>query len=72
LRFLLQKLSSFGHTYFAGRAISAIENVVVHVGGSPMVVASVALGTPMVGTTKGCFFSSIELVWSSAFDSSTG
>jgi hypothetical protein len=58
----IQKLSYFGHTYSAGRAIAAAENVVVDVERSPLVIAYEALGRPMVGTTKGFFLPSIGLV----------
>jgi hypothetical protein len=57
----VQKSSYFGHTNCAGRVIAAVENVVVDVGESPMIVASEALGRPMAGTTNGCLFSSIGL-----------
>jgi hypothetical protein len=39
--------------------------------GSPMVVESEAASRSMVGTTKGYFFSSIELVQSGALEPST-
>jgi hypothetical protein len=56
--------------YSVCKVVTAAENVVVDAGGSPMVVASEALGRPMVGTTKGCPFFSIGLVRSSAFEPS--
>jgi hypothetical protein len=65
------KVMFFQAYYSAGKAVTAAENVVVDVGKSPMVMASEALGRPMVGTTKGCPFFSIGLVRSSAFGPST-
>jgi hypothetical protein len=56
------KVMFFQTYYSAGRAIAAAENVVVDVGGSPMVMASEALGRPIVGTTNDCLFSSIGFV----------
>jgi hypothetical protein len=65
------KVMFFQAYYSAGKVVTAAENVVVNVGKSPMVVASEALGRPMVGTTKVFPFFSIGLVRSSAFEPST-
>ncbi|KAK2358263.1 hypothetical protein QL285_095462 [Trifolium repens] len=68
--------SSFKSIFLSGTPTLVVRTLLLRMlllmyGGSPMVVESEAPSRSMVGTTKGLFFSSIELVQSGALEPST-